>query len=186
MNLQEIMDDASTLVPNSFQVSQRILWLNELNRVFFEVVKIPKVHFLSAIANTPGYALPNDVTFRNIDRVMVGTTIYRSYQLEDVPAGNTGWTFDDTTHQLTLDPAPAYASSGHVRYMQASVTTFIVTAPASQTPDAPVPYQSSYVLGLAERMALALDDIAKASNYGQQYRALLAVAQSNYSRNIAT
>lgn len=185
MNLQEIMDDASTLVPNSFTTAQRVLWLNDLNRVFYEVVKIPKVAILTAVAGTADYQLGTDTTLRNIDRVMVGTTTYRSFQLDDVPPGNNGWTFNETTQMLTLSPAPSYATSGHVRYFQTSSTTFTTTTPATQTPDAPVAYHGTYVLGLAEKMALALDDIAKASNYGQQYRSLLNVAQANYMGKIA-
>lgn len=180
MNLQEIMDEANVLVPNSFTTAQKISWLNELNRTFFEVVKIPLLHFFSATAGTSSFTMPSTITVRNVDRVMVGTLIYRSFQMEDVPPGNAGWSLDETTYALTLHPAPSTTESAYVRFMRAAATTYTTTTPASQTPEAPTAYHEFYIYGLAEKMALSMDDTAKANNFGQQYRSLLVVAQSNY------
>lgn len=179
------MDDASTLVPNAFTTAQKVLWLNDLNRIFFETVKIGKVSPFNALSGVSDYILTTDVALRNIDRVVVGTAIYRSLQLEDVPPGNNGWTFNETNATLTLSPPPPYATPAYVRYMQTPVTVFTTTTPTGQIPDAPLAFHDTYVLGLAERMALSLDDIAKSSNFGQQYRSLLNVAQANYLRGVA-
>lgn len=182
MSLQQIIDEADVLVPNSINVDNKIKWLNEINVGFFEVVKIPKIIFFNTVANQSIVTLTGQqLAMRNIDRVMVGSSIYRSLQLEDVSAGNYGYVFDEP-NSLTLDPAPSSVVKGYVRSMQSATRTFTAVSPApgTQFPEAPEAYHEIYVLGLAEKIAKAQDDVVKANNYGADYRAKLLIAQQNY------
>jgi hypothetical protein len=186
LSLQKIIDEAEILVPNSINLQQKIKFLNELNVYFFEVVKIPKIAYFNTVANVSTVVIPGvQIALRNIDRVMVGTSIYKSLQLDDVPPGNYGFVFDEPG-TLTLDPAPVSVVKGYVRYLQSATTTFSDTGTPPLTglfPEAPEAYHELFVLGLSEKIAKAQDDVAKANNYGGDFRAKLSIAQQNYMRS---
>lgn len=181
MNLTQIASIARGYVQNDYTDSEYAEWLTAINQHFFEVVKIPRVVMFNALKDIASYALAAGIAVRNIDRVMVGTQKYESLQLTDVPPGQNGWTFDEATNKLTLSPAPKYDAQGYIRYAQKASKIFNSTN-MLDTPEAPEEYHHLYAFGLAELIALTLDDTIKASNYGQQYVAQLAVAQANYQR----
>lgn len=182
MKLDEIIALADKYVPNSgFTPADKVKWITEINNNFFEVVKIAQVYPFNAVKNTADYTLPATIDLRNIDRIIVGTSTYESLQLTEVPPGQNGWTYDEATRKLTLLPAPAYDAPSYVRYAKKGTAAFVDTL-LTASPEAPDPYHHLYALGLAEFMALAMDDVVKAQNYGQQYRSQLTIAQANYQR----
>lgn len=182
LTLQEIITEADVRVPNSFSTAQKVTWLNEINQEFFNIVKIPKTATFTTVAGTATAVLtPTDIRGKDIDKVHVGNGIYSSFLYDDVKPGRGYHTYDDTTRTITIVPTPTTALPGIVRYHQIATTTF-VTGTLTATPDAPIECHELYVNGLAEKMALSLDDMAKAANYGQHYRAQLTIAQANYSR----
>lgn len=180
MDLTSIIAEADVRVPNSFDNAQKVSWLNEINNEFFDAVKIPKTAVFSTVSGTATVTLPTDVRGKNIERVNIGKGVYPSFLYEDVPPGRGYHTFDDVGKILTIVPTPTAVLSGIVKYYQISTTTFISTT-LTAIPDAPAEYHWVYILGLCERIANALDDIPRASNYGQQYRGQLAMAQANYA-----
>lgn len=179
MNLQEILNEADVMVPNPYGVPDKVAWLNAINQEFFNVVKIPLLHVMASTASSE-YTLPNTVRAKNINLVQVGMTNYRSILDEDVRPGQNSWSFDDTTFKLTLTPAPYQAGLPiRVRYHRTATSTFTSSA-LTVTPDAPLEYHWLYVVGLCSRVAKAMDDLAKANNYENDFRAGLNVASANY------
>lgn len=182
MNLSEIIGEADVRVPNGFDNAQKVTWLNELNNEFFDVVKIPKSASFTTTANIATVVVaPTDVRGKNIDRVHVGRGIFPSFLYQEVQPGRGYHTFDDSSRTLTVVPTPTAALAGIVKYFQISTTTFVSNS-LTASPDAPAEYHWIFILGLAEKIAAAMDDIPRSSNYGQQYRAQLTVAQANYQR----
>lgn len=181
LTVQQIINEVDALVPNTFDIGKKITWINELNREFFEIVKIPAVHkFVTANSQTP-YIMPNGVRSYNVDRVLINLTIYKSMQHEEANPGHSYWLLDDATKELSLNPRPSIAGEvGLVRYSQMSKTTFLTTN-LTAPPDAPEEYHWTYVLGLAERVAKGMNDVTLANNYGNDYRAQLVIAQQNYN-----
>lgn len=179
MDLQAIINEADVMVPNTYNVPDKISWLNAVNQEFFNVVKIPLVN-VQASTTGPEYTLPTGVRAKNIDLVQVGLTQYRSLLDDNVRPGENVWNFDDTTLKITLTPAPYQTGlSIRVRYHRTATTTFTSSVLTTE-PDAPIEYHWLYVVGLCSRIAKSMDDLAKANNYENDYRAGLNVAAANY------
>lgn len=182
MQLSAIIAEADVRVPNPFGDPQKVMWLNEINNEFFDVVKIPKVVTFTTAAGTPAYATAADVRGKNITAVRVGKGLYPSFLYEQVPPGQNYHLFDDTSTQITLSPAPTQALiPGIVRYNRISTSTFTSTA-LTVEPDAPTEYHWVYILGLCERIAKAIPDVTLANNYAADYLKNLQIAQQNYNR----
>jgi hypothetical protein len=179
MDLQTIIDEADVRVPNAFSADQKVDWLNEVNYEFFDVVKIPKstTIFLTGAGN---YSVPNDVREKNIRKVVVGSTYYRSMIYEDITASFNYFTVDETTNLITFVPSPSTGNAVIV-YNQMGVTPF-VSGSLSVQPIAPTEYHWIYVLGLCARVAKAMNDVGLANNYESDYKNNLSVAQQNYIR----
>lgn len=179
LTLQNIISEADVLVPNAYSPPDKVSWLNAINQDFFSIVKIPLTASFNAMIGTAEYTLPTDVRAKNIDKVMVGLTKYRSMLEEDVQPAQNYWLFNDTTKKLTLTPAPYKNEPGIVRYHMIATTTFTSGSLTAQ-PDAPPEYHWIYVIGLCSKIAKAQDDIAKANNYMSEFQNALNVAAQNY------
>jgi hypothetical protein len=180
MKLSEIIAEADVRVPNSFTDAQKVMWLNEINNEFFDVVKIPRTATFSTTAGTATYVLANGIRAKNINKVHVGNGIYGSFLYGNVPPGQNYHLFDDTNSTLTLAPAPTVAAlQGIVKYYQVATTSFVSTA-LTVTPDAPAEYHWVYILGLCERIAKTIPDVSLANNYAADYQRNLVLAQQNY------
>lgn len=180
LTLQQIMDQADALMENPFTTTKKVDWLNQINQEFFEIVKVPLATTLALIAAQTDYVMTSAVRARNIRSVMNGFTSYMSVQYGDgATAGRNTWSYNDTTNTLSLSPAPAASGSGVIRYFARAATNF-VPATLTATPDAPEEYHWLYVSGLAEKIAKASDDVAKANNFSTEYQSGLMIAQQNY------
>lgn len=180
LTIQQIIDEVDTFVPNSFDNTKKITWINEINREFFEIVKIPVIHSVSFTVGAT-VILPTDVRSRNIVRVQVGNTFYLSLQYEKVNPGHNYWVVNDTTKAITLNPTVSATTPGNVTYNKVSTKTYLVSTIATDQPEAPEEYHWVYVLGLAERVAKAMNDVTLANNFGSDYRGQLMIAQQNFS-----
>lgn len=193
---RQIITEADTLVPNAYEITDKIPWLNALNQEFFDVVKIPSTLLFASVAGQNIYTLiaSNAATEttgtnreKNIDKVMVGNLKYLSLNYDDVQPGQNWFTFNGSSGRLTLSPAPSRSGlSGIVRRFESAATNFTVAGVEAQTPDAPIECHWIYVLGLAEYIAKANEEDEKAANYGGQYRAALQVAAQNFQKAGAT
>lgn len=181
LTLAQIITEADIRMPNTFDSAQKVSWINEVNQEFFDVVKIPLT--TTTTTNTSGsYILtPTDIRSKNIDKVLVGTRYHDSLQYGELKPGRNSWDFNETTKTLTLSPDTMSGEKIIVRYNRIGTTTF-VSGTLTAIPDAPAEYHQIYILGLAERIAKAMDDAAKANNFAQDYRGSLAVAQANFQR----
>lgn len=180
LTLQQIIEEAEFLVPDdTIDVGMNVLWLNHINRDFFNVVKIPEVQSFPSSKNQDEYVLNQNIRGKNIDLVMIGLTRY--YPLGEGTQPLTNWySFGDTTNTLTVYPAP-YDDDllGYVRYHQIATTTF-TTSNLNATPDAPEEYHYLYIAALCAYRAKAQDDLEKAQMYENDYRAGLNVAAAQY------
>lgn len=181
MQISEIIAEADVRMPNSFSSAQKVSWLNEVNQEFFDVVKIPSFASFTIPASgaTGTYTVPNDVRAKNIYKMFVGSRIYSSIQYEDVTPGRNYWTLDEVQSAITIVPDGFPNEKGVITYAKIGTTTF-VSATLTTVPDAPKEYHWLYILGLCERIAIAMDDIAKSNNFGSEYRTNLSTAQANY------
>jgi hypothetical protein len=180
MNLQTIIDEADIRVPNAFSVDQKVDWLNEVNHEFFDVVKIPKSFTASTNGTASSFPVANDMREKNIKKVVVGSTYYRSMLYENVTAAFNYYTLDEGANSLTLSPKPP-ASTLIVVYDKISVSPFLASNLTAE-PEAPSEYHWLYILGLCVRVAKAMNDASLANNYENDFKNNLAVAQQNYLR----
>lgn len=182
LTIQEIITEADILVSNALAVADKVVWLNQINQDFFNAVKIPKVARFTATSNQADYTLPNDVRAKNIDLVEVGILKYRDLQTDTVSPLQNTFSYDDSTYNLNLSPAP-YQNGlrGIVRYHRIATTTF-TSANLTASPDAPEEYQWTYIPALASWMANSQDDFVKGTNYDGQYKAAWNVAAQNYQK----
>ncbi|MEK4108120.1 hypothetical protein NST28_29055 [Paenibacillus sp. FSL R10-2791] len=184
MQISEIISEADLLVPNEVPTADKIMWLNALNQDFFNVVKIPRVISLTPVVDQATYTLSTEVRLKNIDLLTVGLIKYKELlPTAPNPLQNT-YTFDDSTHTLTLRPAP-YSSGlqGVLRYSRIATTNFTASN-LSAVPDAPEEYHFSFVSGLASFLADAMDNKTKAANYEAQYRAIWNRAGEQYQGGV--
>ncbi|MNM07360.1 hypothetical protein D3C81_174020 [compost metagenome] len=185
MIIQSIIDEADLLVPNEVPLADKIVALNALNQDFFNVVKIPRVLPLTPVKDQTTYTVSTEVRLKNIDLVMYG--IIKCTELvpsSPHPMQNT-YTFDDSTHILTLRPAPyATGLQGVLRYSRIATTTF-TSGVLTAVPDAPEEFHWTYYVGLASFLANAMDDTGKSTMYETQYKAAWNTAAQNYAGSVA-
>lgn len=180
MNVQTIMDEADVRVPNAFSTAQKIDWLNEVNYEFYDIVKMPRTAPLTLDGVAAYQILPTDVREKNIRKVVVGSNYYRSMAYEEITAAYNYYIVDDSMHRLYLYPRPA-AGQAIVVYDLMGTTPF-TTSQLTDTPTAPDEYHWIYVLGLAVRIAKAMNDVVLANNFDNDYKGNLSIAQQNYLR----
>lgn len=182
MDIGTIIAEADVRVPNSLASAQKVTFLNEVNNEFFDIVKIPKTATFTTAASVATYLIGADVRAKNITKVIVGKSLYPSFLYEDVGPGLNYHLYDESTGNLILSPVPTRVGlAGIVKYLRPPTTAF-VTGTLTAQPDAPAEYHWVYILGLCEKIALAIDDVPRSANYGQQYRAQLSIAQANYAQ----
>lgn len=183
LTLQNIIDQADILVPNSESTTNKAVWLNEINQKFFEIVKIPKSSTFTTTLNTATITgLNAAIRGRNIDKVYVGKSLFPSFQYEDVPPGHNYHTFDDDTATLTLSPTPtATGLTGILRWLLTATSTY-TSSTLSSSPDAPTEYHFVYIPGLAYKIAETLEDIVKKNNYEKSFMDNLNIAQQNFAK----
>jgi hypothetical protein len=178
LTIQQIISEVDALVPNLFDNAKKVTWLNELNKEFFEIVKIPAIHLFSTISGVSTYELPNEVTSQKIEEIQVDQVLYKSLQYDDVSPGHNFWIAEDG--DLELHPPPSLTGQkGILKYSLGSRSIF-TTGNLNIYPDAPKEYHWTYVLGLCERVAKGMNDVSLANNYGNDYRANLLLAQQNF------
>lgn len=180
LTLQEIIEESELLVPNNtIDTAMNVLWLNHINRDFFNVVKIPEVEEFSSVKDQSAYVLNTNIREKNIDLVMIGITRYREVSEETRPLQN-WYSFNDVSHTLTVYPAP-YTDDlpGYVRYHQIATTTF-TTGNLNARPDAPEEYHYLYVSALCAYRAKSQDDFGKAQVYENDWRTGLNAAAVNF------
>lgn len=179
LNIQQIITEADILVPNDVPTTDKAVALTGINQDFFNVVKIPKIARFVTTAAKGDYVLASDVRQKNIDLVMTGMFRYMSLDNEAVTPRQNAFSFDDSSHILSLWPAPYGVLEGFLRYRRIGMATYSVSDLAA-SPEAPEEYQWSYVLALAAHLANTQDDAIKAANYEAQYKASWNVAAQNY------
>lgn len=184
LTLQQIIDEAYTLVPNDVLPTNQVIWLNSINTDFFNVVKIPKTARFTTVRDQSEYILANDVQERNIDLVNIGVLRYRSLQEDDLNPLQNAYSFDDSTHTLTLTPAP-YLSGlvGVLRYRRVATSTF-TSGNLNASPDAPDEWQWTYIPALAAYLAKTQDDDGRAANFENQYKNAWNLANQNYTDGV--
>lgn len=182
LTLQQIIDEADILVPNTVDLPDKINRLNEINADFFNVVKIPKIGRFVGTVGQADYTLPADVREKNIDLVECGLLQYRNLMSERVSPTDNNWSYDDSSKVLTISPAP-YQNGlpGIVRYHRLATTTFLVSN-LDAVPDAPEEYHGTYVPALCSFLALTQEDASKAAIYEAQYKSAWNVASQNYQK----
>lgn len=182
MNLQEIIDEADIRVPNAFSPTQKVDWLNEVNNEFFDIVKIPKSFNYTVPATPPAtVTVPTDMREKNIRKIVNGGTYYRSMIYENITTSFNYYTLDETANALTLEPMAKANSKLIVIYDKIPASPF-VSGTLTAEPEAPKEYHWLYILGLAVRIAKAMNDSALANNYENDFKNNLAVAQQNFIR----
>ena len=181
LTLQQIIDEAATLVPNEVPVADQVVWLNAVNNEFFNVVKIPVIARFTAVKDQADYVLSSNIQERNIDIVNVGVLKYRSLDVDNISPLQNAYSFDDTTSTLTLTPAPYQSDiTGVVRYRRVATTTF-TSSNLSAVPDAPDSFQWTYIVALSAYLANTQDDTENATNYEAQYRSAWSAAAQDYA-----
>lgn len=179
MNLQEIIAEADILVPNSVPITQKIMFLNNVESDFYNVVKIPKTVTFDVTAGQSTFSIPADVRSKNVDRVSVGSFWYNNLDYMELGATDAYFDVDDDTNTITLQPEAYYTGKGLIRYRKYGVPNF-VSSNLNASPSAPPEYHYTYAVALASYLAHTQDDGIKAANYESQYKSAWNVAAQNY------
>lgn len=184
MDLQQMLNEADLRVPNAYTDANKVDWLNEINNEFYEIVKIPQIETFLTSENVKLYTLSGDIRAKNINKVLVSGSRYGNMAYERVNPHNNYFVFDDSTQDLTLNPAPSQSAiEGVVGYFKITPDTFLASD-LTTVPQAPKEYHSIYVLGLCERIAKSMNDVTLANNYANDYQSQLGIAQQNYSKEV--
>jgi len=187
LTLQQILDESKTImaIKDEYDNSTLIMWLNNINNDFFNVVKIPKVFRFMTSLNVAEYNMPSDMRLKNIDLVNVGYLHYRSLDEDDIRPLQNYYTYDDISRKMSLNPAPYENAQGVVRYRRIATTTF-TSGNMNTSPDAPEEYQWTYVPALCCYIALAMDDAIRATNFENQYKSAWNAAAADYQGGTQT
>lgn len=183
LTLQQIIDEAYTLVPNEVDTADQVVWLNSINQEFFNVVKIPKI-FRFTTTTSGEYTTSTDVREKNIDYVQIGLLRYISLDEDNVAPLQNVYSYEDATNKLTLSPVPYNSGlQGILRYRRIATTTF-VSNNLGVSPDAPDEYHWTFIPALASYLANTQHDAANAANYEAQYRSAWNSAAQDYLQRV--
>ncbi|OMC79597.1 hypothetical protein BK125_04775 [Paenibacillus odorifer] len=181
MQISEIISEADLLVPNQLTTAEKVMFLNNIEHDFFNVVKIPLILYFSTSKDQSTYVINNIVRAKNIDIVHVGVIKYKELLPNTPnPLQNT-YVFDDYSSSIVLNPAPYQEGlKGFLRYFYIAVNTFSALD-LNVVPEAPPEYHWTYSLGLASYIANAMDDMNKGSFYEAQYLKVWDTAARQYA-----
>lgn len=183
MNLLEILQDTDGRVANVLARSEKVRWLNQIQRRVFRNVNIPMTLYLETIAGQTVYPLDPDFPTDRIYRVTVDNVEY-PYRRLDQPQGRRFYYL--LLNHLAIEPMPMEDGLGiwvfyNKRPLELldGLTTAEIEALTDEElqeviPELPVDYHELYVLGLCEKIAKAKEDVPLANNYVGDFNKLLA------------
>jgi hypothetical protein len=184
MNINQIIEEANLLVPNELSIADKVMFLNQINQDFFNVVKIPYPLYFPTFKGQQTYVINDVVRAKNIDAVHVGVLKYRELRADTTnPLQNT-YVFNDYENTITLNPPPYQDGlQGFMRYFYISVIPFSALE-VNAVPESPSEYHWTYAVALASYIAHTQDDAVKASHYENQYKSACNVAAQNYAKEV--
>lgn len=176
MNLQEILDDIDTEVPNAFTNTQKVRWINDTQKRIYRRFNLPdKVDKFPTTIGIQFYPLPVNCPQDRINSVAVDNVTY-DYKGGEEEATAQFYTF--VSGQIMLYPTPdkvvdvlIYHSPRPKDMSETNLTDI---------PEVPEDYHRLLVLGCAIECAKRIHDVAMANNLTSDFNELLFEADNEF------
>lgn len=180
MNLQDIINAADVLVPNVIPIEEKVEQLNDIDREFYNNVKVPTNYFFNFEKGLNEYELAGaKLKSKDIEFVEVGMFIYKNgFNTSSFRTSNL-FDFNDENNILTLHPPPPFRGSARIVYYKNSFSEYSADDLTQQL-DIPTEFHQTIIPALASWIAFTQDDITKATVYEAQYRSDWNLAAQNY------
>jgi hypothetical protein len=178
MTLQEILDDVDGRVANAVATSQKVKWINQIQRQLFREYPLPEaVDKFSTVSGVQFYPMPDKCVEGRITHLTVNGVEYL-YQAHFEEAKSKFWTI--VAGQIMLYPIPDGAYDVLVyykpRHNELSETRL------TEIPNFPEDYHELLVLGCAKRVAQVQRDVDLANNFEADFRELSAKADKEFRK----
>lgn len=165
MTLDEILQDADVMAPNTLPVTTKIRWLNQIQRQIFRDYPVPEaVYPFYTEAETALYGLPDDMAEDRIQRVVVGENEYDYKSIQDEAVDNM-WTI--TAGHMLLHPTPLQQELVYVYYKPRPVD--MTAEDMDSEPGLPVDFHELLTYGVAARVARATGDVGLSVSHEETF-----------------
>jgi hypothetical protein len=178
MTLQEILEDVDGRVANVISTSQKVKWINQIQRQLFRDYPLPEgVRWFLTVPGLAFYELPEDCVEGRITHVVVGQKEY-PYRESYEPSTQKFWNIVSGT--LFLNPVPDDQYDVFVYYRRRPKD--LSESDLNSVPNLPEDYHELLVLGCAKRVAQAQRDVELANNFEMDFRELVARAAKDLKK----
>ncbi|HIE12971.1 MAG TPA: hypothetical protein EYP63_06055 [Desulfotomaculum sp.] len=157
MTCQDILNDIDTRVKNSISTAQKVKWINQSQRKFYQDFPLPETVYMFTTANGVAlYDLPADCPENRIVKITVDGETY-DYQTLHETAAQKGWTI--ISGQLFLWPTPESETEVMI-YCKPRPDDFSVSDTSKES-ELPEDFHELVVLDVAIRVSFAIGDLEK-------------------------
>lgn len=179
MNLQQILDDIDSEVPNSFTPTQKVRWINETQRRLYRRFTLPdRVDHFQTTAGIAFYSLPDNCPQDRITVVTVDNVPYK-YKGGDERAPYCFYTF--IQGQIMIYPMPDRVVD--VLIYHEPRPKDLDPEDLQTVPEFPEDYHRLLVLGAAIECAKRLPDVTMANNLTADFTELTKEADEQFGDN---
>lgn len=172
MNLQEILDEIDSEVPNAFSVKQKVRWINQTLRRLYRRFTLPDlVDKFQTTASVAFYPLPENCPQDRVTAITVDATPYK-YKSGSEQAPCNFYTF--VQGQIMLYPTPDKVMDVLVFFSPSPKD--LIETDLKSVPNFLEDYHRLLVLGAAIECAKRIPDVTMANNLTADFNELIKEA----------
>lgn len=164
MKVKEILEDADLLVPNALSQTHKIRYLNQIQKQLYR--DFPGPLKSEAFQTAPGTSMYN--ISMQTDRVKSVFVNDQEYTFKTTEDANVGYLYTFMDGELFIQPTPTEVLEGYVLYEGEPVGIVGLEEEISFLPD----YHELFVLGLAQKLAMVVNDFKRAGEFEMRFRSL--------------
>lgn len=178
--IQKLLDDIDLRYRNTFQVSQKLVWMNEEQRELFEILELDSVPFsFSTVSGQYLYPIPNGVEIDRIKVMTIQVNDKTSPDFEEIPfmrndnnqyADESDYWYSKLEGNFYINVPNAPVNNRKVYIYLDQQPEDITSINLSSEPSVPVRYQELLKIGVLIRIASARKDTLMRNNYDAEYQ----------------
>lgn len=192
--VQELLNDIDVLLPNTFTTAQKLVWMNEAQRLLFKYMNSMEVYEFTTVADQATYNMASDCTIDLIDSVQLCTdseitvdSIFYQYRFVPLNAEFTGNNYYEVPGGLIgLYPVPE-ETGYNVKIFYNKRPVLLSASDLTVTPNLNEDYQPALKSYTLSKIAKAGNnpDVELANNYMIEFNNYMGMMFQDWAKNKA-
>lgn len=191
--VQQLLDTINTTYRNSYSTSQKIEWMDTVQRQIFQLVRHEAIPYnFVTVSDFAYYSLPGDCDPMGIKQITietgVGTGSYRDLRFVSVESNehvdsSTEFYSVEANQNLFINPLPNADTAGRNVYMYYNKRpAALSSANLSATPDLEADFHELLIIGTIERIARARGEVDDKNMFAADFNILLRDYKNMYKQ----